>query len=226
MATTTKTFGEFTVNAETDRDDLYSDFVEAIRGALEDDVTEDDLFSLLNEYRDANNYDILKINDDYTVNEELRDCDPIDILRCAEDWDECDDYLISNGYGEFATTNDVWYDCDAEAVAEWIAENEDAHGVSEIDDIITDYNDALEALDEMEDEDEDAEAKARAKARAEAIAELVNDATIKALVVCLGNGKPQDFKHDLSVVKARLGVAFGELFDEVTEYARQEGKTS
>lgn len=173
MATVTKTFGNFEVSINTDGSDLYSVLIDEIRDALES-LDDDALFPLLNEYRYKQGDDELKYNDECTINDELRYCDPIDILRCADEWDECDEYLVSNCYGEFRTTNDVWEGVDVDDVAEWIADDEDDHGIDELETILDYYHEAEEYREEVEEIAERAEQERKHKDRtAEQITRLV-----------------------------------------------------
>lgn len=206
---TIKTFGEFEVTPDTTRDALYSELIDEIKNALEN-AYDSDIFDLLNEWRESNSYETLREMCEGELNDALDGYNAWDIINM--EIDTSDEYFTLNGYGDITTTCDVWHDCDSETIAEWIAENEDAHGVSEIDDIFADYNDALEALDEMEDEDEDEDARQAEKMqeRAAAINTWVEAITRGAIAF-----NEDEIDGDISEATTALKVAIINLYNAV-----------
>lgn len=213
---TIKTFGEFNVTPDTTRDDLHDTLVDEIKTALEN-ACDSDILDLLNEWRESNCYDTLREMCEDEINDALDGYTAWDVLQM--EIDTTDDYFCFDGYCDITTTCDVWHDCDSETIAKWIAENEDAHGVSEIETLLDDYNDALDALEEMEDEDEDEDAKARAE-RLQARAKEINhicDSTIMSAISFYHTDAPFNaFSDEYNALK----IALLELYNAV------EGRTS
>ena len=112
-----------------------------------DSMNASDAIYLGNEIRDRNNYDLLYENNEENLNEQLEDMEPYDVLNL--DWDDYADYFTWDGY-DLTTTDDVWTDLDTDEIAEDILEGSySAYTNSEIKDILTDWEEAKEFLENL-----------------------------------------------------------------------------
>lgn len=126
-------------------DDLCDDVAELVYDAL-DTLCEGDQLDIGNRWRDDNNYDILHRLDEYEVNEVLCNCEPWEILNM--EIDKWDDYFIYDGW-DFKTTDDVWYDIDLERLADAIVNGSFDSEYREIEDILEEYAEAKEELENL-----------------------------------------------------------------------------
>ena len=110
----------------------------------------DDLVTIWNDYCNECNY-----MDDYiewnNPDEFLMGRTPSEILeQIGSDYDIRDDYAVYTIYGweSFNSTYDEHCPIDIDALADWIADDEDGHGYDSLQDIVDEY---------LEEEDEDEE---------------------------------------------------------------------
>ena len=124
------------------RDEAIDKLVEAL-----EEMDEDEALDLGNAYRSSDYTDPLCVNDEDTINDELRGLDAYTILQMAENWNENDQYFSGNGYGEFGTTDDVWEGIDLEDLADDLLNGAyHRHITSDIQEILDDFEEALEKL--------------------------------------------------------------------------------
>ena len=117
---------------------------EEIRGEL-DIMPMEDAICLGNKIRDDNGYDHLYENNSDGLDSALEDEDPSTIIKL--EWDPYADYFIWDG-DDLTTTNDVWYDLDADDIADAILDGEYSdYTTSDMDDIVADYKEAKEFLE-------------------------------------------------------------------------------
>lgn len=133
-------------------DELYdmvkSDIVDEL-----DCMNTDDALYLGNEIRDNKSYEILYRNDRDEINEALDGEEPYDILNA--DWESGYDFFTYDG--DFNMTDDVWYDLDTDEIAEDILDGSYARYLNDdIKDILTDWEEAKEFLENLNPEREDA----------------------------------------------------------------------
>lgn len=127
-------------------DELREEVIDRLVDALEN-LDEDDALNLGNAYREANNDAVLYVNDEDNINSELDGKDPYEILQMAEDWSEYDGYFSCDGWGEFGTTDAVWEGVDLEDLADDLVEGHyTRHTPSDIQEILDEYEEALEKL--------------------------------------------------------------------------------
>lgn len=129
------------------RDEAIDKLIEAL-----EEMDEDDALNLGNAYRE-DNYDCpLYVNDEDNLNSELEGKNPYEILQMAEGWDECDSYFgidgwNEHGWNELGTTSDVWEGVDLETLAKDLLDgNYHRHITSDIQEILDDYEEALEKI--------------------------------------------------------------------------------
>ena len=127
-------------------DELYDLAKEQIVDELECMNNEDALY-LGNEIRDRNSYELLYENTEENLNEMLDGLDPYDILNLG--WDDYDEFFTFDGY-DWNGTNDVWCDLDTDEIADDILEGSyRSYLTSDIKDILDDYEEAKEYLENL-----------------------------------------------------------------------------
>lgn len=159
------------------KDELREEAVDMLVSALED-LDSDDALELGNAYRVANHDNELYTNDEDNINSELEGKDPYEILQMASSWSDCDDYFSRDSYDELGTTNDVWEGIDMNDLADDLINGCYGSKITEdITDILDEYEEALEALDNYN------EGRLMAE---EVIKKYVNcEATVTDLLQCL-----------------------------------------
>lgn len=126
--------------------ELREEVIDNLVDALED-LNDDEALDLGNAYREDDHDVILYINDEDNINRELNGRDPYEILRMAEDWNECDEYFACGEWGDLGSTDDVWKNVDLEDLANDLVEGHyTRHTTSAIQEILDDYEEALEKL--------------------------------------------------------------------------------
>ncbi len=126
--------------------ELRAEVIDQLVDALTD-MDEDEALDLGNAYREDNHDVILYINDEDNINSELDGRDPYEILRMAEDWNECDEYFACGEWGDLGSTDDVWENVDLENLANDLVEGHyHRHITSDIQEILDDYEEAIEKL--------------------------------------------------------------------------------
>lgn len=127
-------------------DELREEVIDKLVDALEE-MDDDDALNLGNAYRENNGDTELYVNDEDNLNSELAGKDPYDILQMASNWDEGDDYFGIDSWNELGTTSDVWEGVDMEDLADDLLEGHyRRHVTSDIQEILDDYEEALEKL--------------------------------------------------------------------------------
>ena len=127
-------------------DELRDEVIDKLVDALED-LADDEALDLGNAYRENNHDATLYTNDEDNINSELEGKDPYDILQMAGNWDECDDYFSCDAWGELGTTNDVWEGVDLTDLADDLVNGYyTCHITDDIQEILDDYEEALEKL--------------------------------------------------------------------------------
>ena len=125
---------------------LRDEAIDALVDELEN-LDEDDALELGNAYRRANHDAELMVNDEDNLNSELDGKDPYEILQMAGNWNECDDYFSCDSWGDFGTTSDVWENVDLVNLAQDLLDGDYTHErPDEIEEILDDYEEALEKL--------------------------------------------------------------------------------
>ena len=124
------------------RDEAIDKLVEAL-----EEMGEDEALDLGNAYREANHDCPLYVNDEDNLNDELDGKDPYEILQMAYSWNENDSYFGIDGWNELGTTDDVWEGIDLEDLAGDLIDGDyHRHITSDIQEILDDYEEALEKL--------------------------------------------------------------------------------
>jgi len=123
---------------------------ERIKEELESWIT-DDLVTIWNDYCNECNYmdDYIEYND---PDELMYGRTPSEILEgIGEDYDIRDNYAVYTIYGweSFNYESDEHCPIDIDALANWIADDEDGHGYDSLQDIVDEY------LEEEEEEEEE-----------------------------------------------------------------------
>lgn len=127
-------------------DELREEVIDKLVDALED-LDCDEALELGNAYREDNHDAILYTNDEDNINSELDGRDPYEILRMAEGWDECDSYFTCGEWGDLGSTDDVWENVDLETLASDLIDGDYHRHISDdIQEILDDYEEALEKL--------------------------------------------------------------------------------
>lgn len=126
-------------------DDLCDDVNDLVYDAL-DTLCEDDQLDIGNRWRGDNNYDILHRLEEYEVNEELDGCKPWEILNM--EIDKSAEYFTYDGW-DFNTTDDVWYDISLENIVDAIVIGSFDAECNEVNDIMEEYEDAKEILENL-----------------------------------------------------------------------------
>lgn len=127
--------------------ELHEEVIDKLVEALEN-LDEDEALDLGNAYRVANHDAELYVNDEDNVNSELDGMDPYDILCNAGNWDENDGYFSSDRWGDFGTTDEVWENVTLEDLAEDLLEGRYRSSITtDIQEILEDYEEALEKLE-------------------------------------------------------------------------------
>lgn len=103
--------------------------------ALDDDSTVD----MWNRYCSEVNYDdeVIYSLDEWTINDIFYMQKPWDILRCLDGtFNVNDDWFYYNGYGNIVSTYDIFDQVDLDDLADYIIDEENALGNSDIEDIL------------------------------------------------------------------------------------------
>lgn len=129
-------------------DELREEVLDKLVDALED-MDENDALDLGNAYRENHNDCPLYVNDEDNLNSELDGADPYEILQMAYNWNEGDEYfsMDMNGWGDLGTTDNVWEGVDLEDLADDLVDGNYRHHITDdIQEILDDYDEALEKL--------------------------------------------------------------------------------
>ena len=125
------------------KDEVIDKLVEAL-----ENMDEDDALNLGNAYRESNHDGPLYINDEDNLNDELDGKDPYEILRMAYNWDENDSYFGIDCWNELGTTSNVWEGVDLEDLAGDLLDGDyHRHITDDIHEILDDYEEALNKLE-------------------------------------------------------------------------------
>ena len=129
------------------KDELWEEAVNKLVDALEE-MSEDEALNLGNAYREDNHDCPLYVNDEDNLNDELDGRDPYEILQMASNWDEYDGYFSCDNWGELGTTDNVWENVDLEDLAKDLIDGDyHRHITSDIQEILDDYEEALNKLE-------------------------------------------------------------------------------
>lgn len=130
---------------------IYEEAVEEIEILL-CNLEDETALEIGNEYRDQNGESLLYVNDEDNVNEELESQDPYALLCMGRhDWSDYDAFFSFDGY-DIESTDDVWAGIDTDDVARAILDGDLRDVPSEIREVIDDYDEACEALDNLNKE--------------------------------------------------------------------------
>lgn len=129
------------------KDELWEEAVNKLVEVLEN-MNEDEALDLGNAYRENNHDCPLYINDEDNLNDELDGKDPYEILQMADNWDENDSYFGIDGWNELGTTDNVWQNIDLEDLAKDLLDGDYHRRITDdIQEILDDYEEALEKLE-------------------------------------------------------------------------------
>lgn len=128
-------------------DELREEVIDKLIDTLED-LNDDAVFELANAYRESNHDAVLYVNDEDNLNSELSGKDPYDIMQMAFNWNECDAYFSIDQWDDLNTTDDVWEGIDLEDLANDLIDGSyHRHITSDIQEILDDYEEALEKIE-------------------------------------------------------------------------------
>ena len=132
--------------------ELYDDAVEIISEAL-DYLSDSEQIEIGNKWRDDNGYPILHYFEEDEVDEVLSDCSPWDIIHMEIETSYCGDRYFTYEY-DFEVTDDIWDNIDLEDLARELINGEASIDNREINDLISEYEDAKEYLENLNEDRE------------------------------------------------------------------------
>lgn len=120
--------------------------LEEIKDFLINDLSDNDIFEMWNEYAQKNYYDEIYSIDDF--DDIMEETSPTDIANSIYfgEYNPNDNYFQFDGYGNIKTTNNIEEFADYGELAEYICDNDDDLGNSEL-------RDFLDEEDEESEED-------------------------------------------------------------------------
>lgn len=132
------------------KEELYDALVSLLNG-----MSNEEARGIYNEYCSENGSmdDYIYDNDEYDLNEYFGDDSPYEVL-CRTgygDYSISHDYFIVDGYGNLRSFNNIHSDKSpfyADELADYIIDNEDALGNSDVEDLLDEYNESDDDFEE------------------------------------------------------------------------------
>lgn len=132
-------------------EERMEDLRDALQEAL-DQLDQDNILDIWNQRCEALRYDDDRIEYNNFIDEYLYGLTPSEVINAVDrNYSTSDDYMYWDGYGDICSTNDVYDIADDSEIIDYIIDEWDDCGYSEIEDVLEEF----EAEDEEEDEDEE-----------------------------------------------------------------------